>query len=63
MSNHLPDFIDTWLEAGAKSRPRGEPFQRLSATPKTVETVFQSLCRSTGLKPGVTEKNRLVLLA
>jgi photosystem II stability/assembly factor-like uncharacterized protein len=37
-----------------KSKPRREPFQRLSATPKTVETVFPSTCRSTGLKPGIT---------
>src|SRR4030095_8671686 len=58
MSNQLRDFINTWLEPGVKSNPRSELFQRLSATPKTVETVFQSPCRSTGLKPGVTERTQ-----
>jgi hypothetical protein len=56
MSNEPTHFSNTWLEPGAKRELKHEPFQRLSSTAKTVDTVPRSWCRCTGLKPGANEK-------
>ena len=52
MSNGLPDFISTWLHPGSPHRGNRQPFQTVCVFSRT----------SAGLKPGVNEKNRLVLL-
>ena len=45
MTNCFTDFIHTWLQPGVKAEGIREPFQRLSSTAKTVETVFPVFLR------------------
>jgi hypothetical protein len=42
MTYHSADFINTWLQPGAKEKVAGKPFQRLLVEFKTVETVCRS---------------------
>jgi hypothetical protein len=49
------DLINTWLQPGASSKHKREPFPRLSCKPKTVKTVFPFSSTATGLKTGVNE--------
>jgi hypothetical protein len=49
-------LINTWLQPGASSKHKREPFPRLSCKPKNVKTVFPFSSTGTELKTGVNEK-------